>query len=160
MSWCTEPKGLESIRINEHQYDSKIYTNLFYNHIMLRPSCYHCPYKTQLHPGDITIADFWGIDEAIPGFNDNKGVSLVLINNEKGAEIFEEAKKSLIWKQADLEKCLQPPLKGNFEVPVKRKSFWKMYYNREFDEVLEVYGKRLKPTLMDKVVRKIHRVIK
>lgn len=151
---------VESIRVNEYQHDSKVYTNLFYNHIMLRPSCYHCPYKTKSHPGDITIADFWGIDKAIPGFNDNKGVSLVLVNNEKEAKIFEEAKTSLNWKKTDFEKCLQPPLKGNFEVPMRRKKFWKMYHNSDFDEVLEIYGKRLKPTLPDKVVRKIHRIIK
>lgn len=52
-----------------------------------------------LHPGDITIADYWGIENAAPGFADNKEVSLVLINNEKGKRAFETVKNQLIFKQ-------------------------------------------------------------
>lgn len=37
-----------------------------------------------MHPGDITIADYWGIEKVAPEFDDNKGVSLVLVNNEAG----------------------------------------------------------------------------
>lgn len=54
----------------------------------MRPSCYSCPYKDINHPGDITIADYWGIDNAAPGFNDDKGVSLVLINSDEGKNFF------------------------------------------------------------------------
>lgn len=32
-----------------------------------------------MHPGDITIADYWGIEKVAPEFDDNKGVSLVLV---------------------------------------------------------------------------------
>ena len=68
---------------------SRIFRNLFYGHMILRPSCYECPYKSIMHPGDITIADYWGIEKAAPEFDDNKGVSLVLVNNEVGERILE-----------------------------------------------------------------------
>ncbi len=61
--------------------NSEIFKYLFSQLKISRPSCYKCPYKDIKHPGDITIGDYWGIEKAAPGFNDNKGVSLVLINN-------------------------------------------------------------------------------
>ena len=36
---------------------------------------------------DITIADFWGVDQVAPDFLDENGVSLVIINNQKGKEV-------------------------------------------------------------------------
>ena len=73
--------------------DSPVFKNLFYGHMILRPSCYECPYKAVMHPGDITIADYWGIEKAAPEYDDNKGVSLVLINNENGEKVFEQVRQ-------------------------------------------------------------------
>lgn len=69
---------------NGKSSNSYVFRNLFYGHTVLRPSCYECQYKSVMHPGDITIADYWGIEKAAPEFDDNKGVSLVLVNNEAG----------------------------------------------------------------------------
>lgn len=41
---------------------------------------------------DITIADFWGINEFNIEMDDNKGTSLVLINTKKGVELIKEIK--------------------------------------------------------------------
>ena len=73
----------------------------------LRPSCYECPYKSIMHPGDITIADYWGIEKAAPEFDDNKGVSLVLVNNEKADSIFENVKIELKWKSTRIEDSMR-----------------------------------------------------
>ena len=78
---------------NGKSVDSTVFTTLFYGHGILRPSCYECPYKSVMHPGDITIADYWGIEKAAPEFDDNKGVSLVLVNSEMGALILNSVKK-------------------------------------------------------------------
>ena len=45
-----------------------------------------------MHPGDIKIADYWGIEKAAPEFDDNKGVSLVLVNKEVGVHILNAVK--------------------------------------------------------------------
>jgi hypothetical protein len=107
---------------------------------VLHPSCYHCPYKDITHPGDITIADYWGIDNAAPGFNDNKGVSLVLINNEKGAAMFEKIKGDLTWQQTKIEDSLQPPLVKPFEQPDSRAEFWQDFQRYPFEKMAKKYG--------------------
>lgn len=125
---------------NENRVSSGIFKNLFYGHNILRPSCYECPFKSIMHPGDITIADYWGIEKAAPEFDDNKGVSLVLVNNEKGMSAFEAVKEALTWKQTRIEDSMQPPLKAPFPKPVEREQFWEDLKNKRFDYVTKKYG--------------------
>lgn len=126
---------------NGKSISSRIFTNLFYGHMILRPSCYECPYKSIVHPGDITIADYWGIEKAAPEFDDNRGVSLVLINNNKGEKILEQIKNQVICKQTKLEDSLQPPLKAPFPKPDCREEFWREFYNRPFEYIAKKYGR-------------------
>ena len=71
------------------------FKRLFYRHNILRLSCYECNYANTHRPADITIADFWGVDELFPEFDDDKGVSLVIINSEKGKKLFNKVKDRL-----------------------------------------------------------------
>lgn len=120
--------------------DSEVFKNMFYSHYTIRPSCYKCPYKDIMHPADITIADFWKIDSAIPGFNDDKGVSLVLINNEKGEKVFDLIKKDLIYQTSTVEKCMMSTMQRPFSKPEDREEFWDSYLKKDFDFMAKKYG--------------------
>lgn len=69
---------------------SETWERLFYGNGMLRPSCYFCPYTTtEGRPGDVTIADFWGV-EVTPharGDDSELGVSFVLANSPTGLRV-------------------------------------------------------------------------
>ncbi|MCD8132050.1 MAG: Coenzyme F420 hydrogenase/dehydrogenase, beta subunit C-terminal domain [Lachnospiraceae bacterium] len=119
---------------------SQVFRTLFYGHTVLRPCCYECPYKDVMHPGDITIADYWGIEKAAPEFDDNKGVSLVLINTDKGIRDFAECKEKLVWKKTRIEDSMQPPLKAPFPRPANRDAFWSDFNDDDFDVVAKRYG--------------------
>lgn len=125
---------------NGKAINSNIFANLFYSHQILRPCCYECPYKSILHPGDITIADYWGIEKAAPELDDNKGVSLVLINSEQGMELFKKIKNVLIFKKTRIEDSMQPPLIGPFPQPKEREQFWLDFKNKNFTYIAKVYG--------------------
>lgn len=60
---------------------------------------FECPYKSVVHPGDNTIADYWEIEKDVSEYDDNEGVSLVLLNNEGGEKLFEVVKVHLIWQE-------------------------------------------------------------
>lgn len=144
---------------NGQSVSSKIFTNLFYEHSILRPCCYECPYKSVMHPGDITIADYWGIEKAAPEFDDNKGVSLVLVNNELGEKVFDSVKDAIKWKETKLEDSMQPPLKAPFPKPEGRKVFWSDFANKSFNYIANKYAgfgvvNKLKRTL-GKIKRKL-----
>ncbi|MDD4509936.1 MAG: Coenzyme F420 hydrogenase/dehydrogenase, beta subunit C-terminal domain [Oscillospiraceae bacterium] len=120
--------------------DSEVFKNLFYGHHILRPCCYQCPYKSTMHPGDITIADYWKIRKAAPGFNDNRGVSLVLLNNDDGNAAFEAVKEAVEYRACRIEDSLQTPLVRPFERPECREVFWKDFHKRSFRFVAKKYG--------------------
>lgn len=120
--------------------NSKLYTRLFYSHYTMRPSCYMCPYKSVIHPADITIADYWGIDKAASNFDDNKGVSLVLINNQKGNDYFQQCKENILFQKTKMEDSMQPPLIAPFNEPKNRTLFWKDYQNMTFDKIAKQYA--------------------
>ena len=107
------------------------FTYLFYHHIMIRTK----------RPSDITIADFWGWEKTDPNINaDDKGVSLVLVNTEKGREIFDVIKDRMTVIPARLEDCLQPNLKHPSPENVHRTKFEKAYKKYGFKYIYYRYG--------------------
>lgn len=62
----------------------------FLSNSCLRPSCYDCSFKGIKRQADITLADFWGIQNVMPDMDDDKGTSLVLIHSNKGKHLFDE----------------------------------------------------------------------
>ena len=149
--WAAHVESLWIKKGNKNkQIDSRVFRKLFYGHYILRPSCYKCPYRTTNHPSDITIADYWGIDKAVPGFNDNKGVSLVLINNEKGLGVFLGLEGNVTVRSALIEDSMQKPFYENPKRPKNRELFWSEFNTLPFDKVVQKYAKyRLKERIKD-----------
>ena len=65
-----------------------LYMKAFLRDFIIRPSCYFCPVKGGRSGADITLGDFWGIQNVLPLFDDDKGVSAVLLHSEKGKEYY------------------------------------------------------------------------
>ncbi len=123
---------------NGTDYSDNVFRRLFYDHLILRNDCFECPYRSLNRISDISIADCWGIAEHYPEFDDNKGVSLVLINTEKGLDIYKKTQreKSI---EVDVQKLLQPPLRMNWDKPTDYSEFWKYYNSHSFKKVLNKY---------------------
>ncbi len=148
----------ESVFLNGEVRSTETFKNLFYAHHVLRTSCAKCPYKTTRRAGDVSIADFWGIDGAVPGFNDNRGVSLVLVNSSAGEKAFDVAREQLECVEVPLEKCLQPALVAPFPEPANRAAFWGDFHAGMDVEALE--RKYAKGPLWRRALRKAKRVVK
>ncbi len=73
------------------------YMRLFLNNISIRPSCGSCAFNNKRSLADITIADYWGIDKQFPEFDDDKGVTLVLVNSQARVDLL-----AAVRAQADL----------------------------------------------------------
>lgn len=87
-----------------------VYMMSFLTHLNLRKSCTSCPFNKIPRQGDLTIGDFWGVDASNPIFADDKGVSVVLVNNEKGQKLFSEIKEDFIVVEP---KSLEKAIKNN-----------------------------------------------
>lgn len=58
------------------------YMRAFLSNLSLRPSCYSCPAKAGKSGADITIGDFWGIENVQPELDDDRGMSVLVNYNE------------------------------------------------------------------------------
>ena len=119
---------------------SQKHKNLFHSHNILRPACHNCKYTNLERPSDITIADFWGIEKHMPEFDDNKGVSLLLVNTSTGQKLLENIKQNLILKESNTQDCLQPQLNEPSKPSHDRSKFWKDYETRGYEYVVKKYA--------------------
>ena len=69
---------------------------LFLNNVTIRPSCADCAFNNKRSRADITIADYWGVDKQYPEFDDDKGVTLVIVNTDKGRELMEAVSGQIV----------------------------------------------------------------
>lgn len=65
--------------------------SLYFKECNFRECCYSCKYAALPRIADITLGDCWGIEEINPRAYSKKGVSLILINNEKGRALFDHS---------------------------------------------------------------------
>ena len=84
-------------------YFSSPYLYSFMYSLILRESCYECKYSCLPRQSDITLADFWGAQVFFKNIDRSKGVSLVLINTEKGLNIWNKIKNNVKYYISDLE---------------------------------------------------------
>ena len=137
------------------------FTYTFYKHIMFRHSCGVCPYTNTRRPSDITLADFWGWEKTDPTFNaDDKGVSLVLINTEKGRKLFEAVKDNMNIISVKLEDCLQPNLQHPSIIHPKRMDFERDYARKGFEYVMKKYGDMGWRYRVRRILGKVKRIMK
>ena len=76
-------------KVYQRRAQSDLYMRGFLADLYLRPSCHACAFKAISRQSDLTLADFWGIQSVFPGFDDDKGASMVLVNSSKGQRLFE-----------------------------------------------------------------------
>lgn len=118
----------------------KDYVKVFYNRCALRPSCYECPYATTERKTDMTIGDFWHIEETIPDFYDPNGNSLFLIHTGRGEELFEKIRDNMDYRLSNTAQCWQANLEAPTQKSEQRDVFWNDYQKKGIDFVIKKYG--------------------
>lgn len=147
---------IESFKVNKKVYNKNIYANLFNSCLAFRESCYNCKFTNLNRPSDITIADCWGIEKNKPDMNDNKGVSLVIVNTEKGKLLQGKVLSKLEYCIININDYLQPRLKEPNKRSEKVDIFWDDYLNNGFNYIVKKYGTI---TFFDRVKRKIKHIL-
>lgn len=93
-----------------------------------RPSCYECPFKGFPQKADITLADFWGIENIDASMDQDKGTSLVMINSDKGQKLFDAIKEKIEWRQFTMDAARKgnPAMDGSLKsVKPNRDAFFR-----------------------------------
>lgn len=153
---------------NDYRSDiSQAFKYLYAEHSMLRESCNNCKLCSVKRISDITMGDYWGIEKKYKKFDDNKGVSLLLVNTEKGKKIFEEVKDKINYKKTCKEECLQHNLIKPTKVSPNRKKFWDDYFKYGYKYITKKYSccgvklkilikiKNMSPQKLKNIIKKI-----
>ena len=150
----------ETYEFRDKVVDSELYTSVFYEHVALRPSCYHCPYASTNRISDITLADAWHIKRYAPDWDDDMGVSLLLVNSKRGSDLLHCA-KHLECKNIELEKMMQPNLSHPTQQPSWRFAFWEEYRKKGFSQVANrCYVRQMKIRRKNQIKAKIVATLK
>ncbi len=129
----------------------------FLQDIYLRPSCYQCRFRGEHRNTDITLADLWGCKTIAPDMFDDKGVSLVLVQSETGADIWQAACSAMEIRELKTKEYQQfnKSLKTSVAQPGKRRKFWQ---DPSFENLEKLVLK--KDSLPERVLRKAKKAIK
>lgn len=141
--------------------DKDAYMQMFLRNYCLRPSCYECTAK-KVKMSDLTIADFWGINDVARDMNDGMGTSLALIRTEKGKDIFEKISSSMKRKEVSYKDGVRgnPAEYKSCARPMQRNTFFDDMQRMSFEELKQKYAAPIKLSFVTKVKRKAKKAIK
>ncbi len=69
------------------------YLRAFFADLSDRPICYECPFKKRHRVTDLTCWDFFDVYRLDKSFDDNRGVTRILVQDEKGQALVDKASK-------------------------------------------------------------------
>ncbi len=102
----------------------------FLEALTYRENCYVCSYAKPERVSDLTIGDFWGLDNnALNGYKGKK--SVVLINTERGKAFFDKASELLVFEERDVHEAIR----GNAQLrnpsnPHRKREIFKCEYKK------------------------------
>lgn len=141
--------------------DVDSYMQMFLKDYCLRPSCYNCMAK-KVKMSDLTIADFWGIDNVAPEMNDGKGTSLVLIRSEVGRRVFDIISNKMKFKEVTYEEGVRqnPSEYRSVKRPEERDTFLKNMQKFSFQQLEKEYNLPKKVPIKNRVKKRMRRILK
>lgn len=125
---CTETNGSENRILLSEPFKKNVFMKGFLANLYLRPSCHACPSKCFKSDSDLTMGDYWGIGRYHAKFDDDRGISLVFIHTQAGAELYAKLKienKETTFRQAI---AANKVLERSVACPVRRGEFWTGFY--------------------------------
>lgn len=153
--------------IIEFNDDTKIednsYRKSFVNELINRPSCFDCRFCTIDRHSDFTIGDAWGINKIDLSIkDDDTGLSLFIINTEKGFKIFDEIRCELFFKETNIEKAFSFNHHCNVKANDKRELFFEQVHSGKItsENIIKYMNKYTKESLCRRAVIKAKKVIK
>lgn len=125
--------------VNETEYianlQKDLYMQFFLTNLSIRPSCYNCSFKQLKRQADITLADFWGVENVCPEMFDDKGTSLVMLQSAKGFQFFNDVSYRLWFTEVVLHEAIRFNSSAieSVKKPKKRASFFDDINNNNID---------------------------
>lgn len=149
-------KNGEEYLYNGDSYEN-IYMKGFLSGLYLRPSCHSCKFKNGRSNSDITIGDCWGIEQISSEFDDDKGISLIMLHSSRiinSLTDLEMLKKEISFEEgiAKNHAYINPTIEKQY-----RKDFWILYHKRGFIAVSSFINRQ--QGFIMRIKRKVRKIL-
>ena len=144
-----------------------IYMRAFLNELLARPSCGECKFVGLNRISDLTLGDFWGIEEKYfnKSIQNTAGTSMILVNTTRGNQVIKNIEKELsneVFEYVDINIGVDKniPLRKSIPPNSLRKTFYRnLLKNRWSFE--ECYDQTFYPrgNIFERILRKISRIL-
>ena len=160
--WKTYSVQFEFSNCTEYEQilSEDLFMRGFLADLFLRPSCYQCPSKGIERQSDITLADFWGVENVAPEMFDDKGTSLVVVNSDKGKRLFDAISPQMKIKETAIEQTLSfnPAAYKSADLPQARARFMHLINGgTDFETAIR---KSINNSIIKRALRKIKKIIR
>ncbi|MBR3017171.1 MAG: Coenzyme F420 hydrogenase/dehydrogenase, beta subunit C-terminal domain [Clostridia bacterium] len=110
----------------------------------LKDACYTCKYNDFRGGADLTLGDAWGAEALFPEFDDNQGLSTVLVQTEKGKRLFDSLdvqaveyplEDAIRYNRNIIEPTAVSPMRSTFFAMAEKEGYskaWKRLYQESF----------------------------
>ena len=120
-----------NVLVNESS-SKNIYHKIFLNNLSIRPSCFNCPAKGGYSRCDIILGDCWGIEHFFPDIDDDKGISCVICESQKGMDYIHRLNCSFWELRYDDYKKYNSCIEDSTKRPIHYFDFWDQYIRDGF----------------------------
>ena len=108
-------------RFYKRELHIDLYMKGFFKAIFCRDSCHECKYTRSERVSDLTIGDFWGVDKSQIHTNTDYGLSLALVNSEKGHAML----RNIVSEVNMVERPMEEAIAGNKQLRFPMKKTWR-----------------------------------
>lgn len=131
----------------KEEYGKSVYIKGFIKNCYLRPSCYDCHFKTLDRCSDLTLGDFWGVEDLLPDIDLKQGVSLVLGHTKKGIKLMKNLNEKIYLKEINIDDSIKfnSCAIQSVSLPKAREKFFSSINNLSIGSAIEkaLYKSRL-----------------
>lgn len=148
---------------NGDQIEEKTYYRAFAKEMINRESCYACVFASKMRVSDFTIGDLWGIEKINANIDSMDGVSLLMVNSEKGIKLLDKLSENIeLLQEVPIDEVAKYNHFHNVKEHKNREKFFEKIALEKINEenVITNMNKYMKESLKTKIFRKLKSIIR
>lgn len=148
-------------KVYKKRLDEDPYLRLFLQNMTLRKSCYNCKFKTRNRKCDITLADYWGVQNIDTVIYNKIGTSLLLVHTEKARKLINQVQENSTIAPTFAEKAMDKncAIDTSVSMPDRRSEFF-IHMDDKNTSLISLMRKYDKESIIKQFARKIKRLLK
>lgn len=150
-----QKQDMEVVFDNKKQYNASStkydwFYSVYLKNLILRPSCYECPFAQMERFSDLTIADHWG-------YQDEKAYSLIVSNTPSGNQIMKQIMAGCECEVEEISEreIRQPHMEHPCAKPNQREMFWNVYQKYGYLDIQKWIGNNNFPGRMKGLLARV-----